>query len=162
MSREYAVAPITPDQVDRAYVLVRLSEPHMTIEEWREVCGPGNHAFQDGGAPWQVAQVLVAKGPRGYVHGLAIVGRMKFSDGGRMIEVPAFVAPSAVDPVGVSRALLDALVKVCREHSCDRLSVRVPPGEEDAYAALGRASAALGVGPRRLTIDLHAPAPGSA
>jgi GNAT superfamily N-acetyltransferase len=154
MCAEYTVAPITPAQVDRAYLLIRLAEPAMTIEEWRHLCRPGTPSFHDGGAPWRVGAVLVATGPRGYLHGLSVVGVARSSDGGP-IEVPAFLAPSAVDPVGVSQALLQALVRLCRERGCNRLSVEIPAGDEAAYHAIGQAGATLGVELDRLAVELH-------
>ncbi len=157
MNENYTVAPIAPNQIDQAFVLARLAVPAMTIDRWRETCRPGASSFQDGAAPWQVSRVLVAVGPRGYLHGLSLVGRMRSADGARAIEVPAFLAPSAVDAEGVCTALLRALIALCREHGCDGLTVQVPSADIGAYAALCRAAEALSMDLGMLTLGLRPP-----
>ncbi len=154
---DYTVAPIAPGQVDQAYVLIRLADPAMTLEEWRETCGAGGHSFSDGAGSWPVSQVLVAVGPRGYLHGLSLIGRMRYADGARTIEVEALLAPSALDAQGVCGALLHALAVLCREHGCERLTVGMPPSDVCAYAALCRAAEAQKVDFDRLAIQLRPP-----
>lgn len=155
MCADYTVSPIAEAQVERAFLLVRLAEPAMTIESWRSLCRPGRRVYQDGGAPWPVFAVLAATGPRGYVQGLAVVGMAQPMDHGTRIEVPAFLAVTAVDPDGVARALLRAVVEMCRDGNGEKLRFVVPGIDPATLGALDRAIGAIGREFPGLAIELE-------
>ncbi len=156
MSAAYTVAPIDEAQVGMAYLLVRLSVPDMEMEDWRRVCSPGAHTFVDG-AVWDVRAVLVATGPRGYVHGLAVIGAARDLDRGTRVELPAFLALSAVDPEGVAAAMLHALVDRYGDGGGGTLRLLVSRIDAATAAVMDRAVAALAAELPRPEVVLELP-----
>ena len=149
MDTRYTVRAISTAEIDQAYVLARLADPDIGLEEWREFCVMPSGAGLSSAA--SLRRVLIAQGPRGYVHGVCV---LEFPGGAGAVNIPTFVVGSAADPDGVAVALLRALVALCRETDCRRLRIWLPRGDQGAAATFGAASQAVAQDLKHLELEL--------
>jgi hypothetical protein len=104
MNRIYAIGRIKPHQIEQAYLLVQPVAESLDLATWRTFCHDAlGRQLEPLG---RQEDVIVATDPLGYVRGLCIVRLVKHPAYGRMLDVPIFVAASAVDDAGVSAELL--------------------------------------------------------
>jgi hypothetical protein len=110
----YAVQPISPDLVDRAFPIVSASFPTLTLGDWRRFCGALVRPSGDG--EWE--QVVLALNTRGYIKGLGIFAVRDHWFHGRLLDVPVFVPASAADAEKVAVDLLNFFRRVRAERNC--------------------------------------------
>ena len=152
MNTRYTVRAISAAEIDQAYVLVRLVDPYIGIEEWRDFCRDPCGAGRPSAAFSR--RVLIAQGPRGYVHGVCVLEVAGTDGAAEAVNIPTFVVGSAADPDGVAVALLRALVALCRETDCRRLRIWLPRGDQGAAATFGAASQAVAQDLKHLELEL--------
>lgn len=133
MDAVYTVGPITAENIDKAFALVRLALPELMLDGWRRVCAA---ALRAGDLCSTGSRILVATDPRGYVRGLCNLAIPDRHAPQPSLDVPVLLVGSALDAAGVAGDLADALIGLCRKHRCARLAVVLPEGETTLAALL--------------------------
>lgn len=117
MSTSYVIESVGSKTIDRAYPLVKLVGPTLTLHEWREFC-QDHAAPRIHEAPGDKEEIVVALNKQGYVKGLCIYTVRDHGTYGRLLDVPFFVAASAADAEGVVAELLAFLHAECNQSVC--------------------------------------------
>ena len=129
MSPSCYVEPIGPETIDRAYPLARAVLPALSKHEWWQFCR--SHDLAEG-RPRTVGEreeVVVARNVKGYVKGLCIYATRDHATYGHLIDVPLFIASSAVDGEGVTGELINFLRSKCDQSVCSGIRFWAIDGE---------------------------------
>jgi hypothetical protein len=118
MSTSYVIESVGSKTIDRAYPLVKLVGPALTLHEWREFCQNRAPPRIRNEAPSDREEIVVALNMQGYVKGLCIYAVRDHGTYGRLLDVPFFVAASAADAEGVAAELLAFLHVQCNHSVC--------------------------------------------
>jgi hypothetical protein len=118
MSKNYFVAPITPETIDRAYPLMRTAAPELSLEEWRRHCRRLSISIAGGDYLSAREEAALAINSQGYVKGLCFYSIHDHWFYGRLLDVPIFVVASAADAEAVGAALLKFLQGICDKSVC--------------------------------------------
>lgn len=118
MSTSYVIESIGPKTIDRAYPLVRVVGPALTVHEWRELCQSVASPRIRNESRDDREEIVVALNMRGYVKGLCIYAIRDHWTYGRLLDVPFFVAASAADAEGVAAELLTFVHAECNHSVC--------------------------------------------
>lgn len=111
----YAIEPIGPGTIDKAYPLAKVMAPNLLQFEWRQFCQSlSNDWFDTEGKE----RVVVALNAKTYVKGLCVYSIRSHTTYGRVLDVPFFVTASAADGEGVAWALVDYLRVKCNDSVC--------------------------------------------
>jgi len=129
MRSAYSVEPITCHRVDKAFALAKLARPSLTVEVWRRFCRSAIVAASQNDG--RSASVLVAVNSSEYVQALC-VHRTEDVEGTQVLSVRCFIVASTLDPSGVQRELVRALIDTCRKQN--RREMRIERGCLDAGA----------------------------
>ena len=78
-------------------------------------------------------EVVVARNVKGYVKGLCIYATRDHATYGRLIDVPLFIASSAVDGEGVTGELINFLRSKCDQSVCSGIRFWAIDGETWAH-----------------------------
>ena len=129
MSPSYFVEPIGPETIDRAYPLARAVLPALSKHEWWQFCRSPD--FAEGRPPivGEREEVVVARNVKGYVKGLCIYATRDHPTYGHLIDVPLFIASSAVDGEGVTGELINFLRSKCDQSVCSGIRFWAIDGE---------------------------------
>jgi|GEM_PF-1458603 len=113
----YEIGHIAPDQIDRAYALLRLAHPAVQPAAWRRYAldvldrpaGQARHR-----------QIIVAANSLGYIQGLSVAFIAELASG-KALDVPVLIVVSAADEHGVRRELLAHLAARAAGLGCSQL-----------------------------------------
>lgn len=124
----YIVRPLDAKQVAQAFPLVRVLDPHLTLDSWSSYALPFIEASQN----LDKQDIITVQSRQGYIHGLAACRLKPELHGSRVLEVENFVC---LDLTGGRRAistLLRATESYARNWNCSyiRLSLLEPRLEE--------------------------------
>jgi len=115
MPAAYTIAPISAEQIDVTYPLIRNVEQSLEQADWREICeGIIQRRVNLAGAN----HIAIATSPTGYVRGICLFRVKNHQRYGLLLDVPIFVAVSAGDVAGVSEAMLDHLRTLAHNQKC--------------------------------------------
>ncbi len=106
MPSTYRVSPISPAQIDRAYLLVQPVAQSLDLPGWRTFCHGIVNRQHD---PSQREHIIVATNPRDYIQGLCLMRLAEHPSYGRLLDVPIFVITSVADEPGVAADMLKYL-----------------------------------------------------
>lgn len=131
MPPAYHVAQIRPDQFDRAYVLIQALAPALDLEAWRRACRESlsHHRSDHQSLVPGSDRVIVAANALGHIHGLCIATPLT-QGGKRLLDVPIFVALSAMDEFGVAGEMMNYLKSMAATEACEM--VRIWPLESES------------------------------
>ncbi len=115
MRNAYAIEPIGPRTIDKAYPLAKVIAPDLLQLEWRQFCQSSSEARFD--AP-EAERIVVALNAKAYVKGLCLYVIRDHTTYGRVLDVPFLVTASAADGEGVAAALVEFLRAKCDERIC--------------------------------------------
>lgn len=118
MAIGYSVGPIKRHQVDKAYRLIDAADCHFDLQAWREFC-----AATVAREHPNIAEIVTAENPLGYIAGVCIMHPVPNETYGRMLDVPVFIVTSAGDTRGVVNSLLAYFMVIARENSCGFIRV---------------------------------------
>jgi len=141
MTSAYTIAQLPADKADQAFPLIRMAERGLELDDWRRT--RRSASYNDDGAP-AARGVLVAVGPRGYVHGLCISALARDPGGERTMDVSHFIVGSILDPEGVADALVLGLVERARGKDCARLRISMAAADIPTLLVLGKACESAG------------------
>lgn len=114
----YEIGRIEPEQIDRAYALVRVAQPAVQLGAWRRYV-----ADLDGASDWALQrEVLVACNALGYIQGLCVSSIVQLAND-RVLDVPIFIVVSAADERGVRTELLNNLESRAAGLGCSQLRI---------------------------------------
>lgn len=114
----YEIGRIEPEQIDRAYALVRVAQPAVQLGAWRRYV-----ADLDETSDWALhREVLVACNALGYIQGLCISSIVQLAND-RVLDVPIFIVVSAADERGVRAELLNNLESRAAGLGCSQLRI---------------------------------------
>ncbi len=99
MHREYLVGELQRESRLAAYALVRSIAPTFAEADW--------HALSDGSRPWRMISV---RDVAGRVRGLAVYSLRMHPRAGLLLDVPIFIALSAVGHQEIARSLFTCLI----------------------------------------------------
>lgn len=122
------VHPMTPDEIDGAYVLARLGYRDLALETWRGI------AHQAAG------QVLIADDGAGRPAGLLIYAISPTLAGKPDLRVERLVAFGLLDARCVADALVREVMTIAERTDCASFSLATPLDAPEAAAALVLAS----------------------
>jgi hypothetical protein len=129
MSPSYFVEPIGPETIDRAYPLARAVLPALSKHEWWQFCRSPELAEGRPRTVGEREEVVVARNVKGYVKGLCIYATRDHATYGHLIDVPLFIASSAVDGEGVTGELINFLRSKCDQSVCSGIRFWAIDGE---------------------------------
>lgn len=112
----YAIEPIGPRTIDRAYPLAQAVIPALSQHEWRQCSRANRLSSFDPKA--ESEEIVVAQNADGYLKGLCVYAIRDHASYGRVVDVPLFVTASAADGEGVTAELLDFLRTICDRFVC--------------------------------------------
>jgi hypothetical protein len=111
----YAIEPIGPGTIEKAYPLAKVMAPDLLQLEWRQLCQSPANARVD---TEETERIVVAVNAKTYVKGLCVYAIRNHATYGRVLDVPFVVTASAADGEGVASALVDYLRGRCNESVC--------------------------------------------
>lgn len=110
-----AIAPLQPEQIERAYPLVHDAEPGIDAGGWRTFC---DNVLRRRPDPAELNDIVAATDAAGGVQALCLVADRKSAREERLLDVWCFfVAPDADEPAA-SCAMIDYLAGLGRARSC--------------------------------------------
>lgn len=114
------IAPLTPDQIDEAYVLARLAYRDLTLEDWRRraTATLGSH----------VQGMLAARNPAGRLRGLMLYSIGPSIAAGPVLNIERLIAFGVLDPAPIADALTRHVLDIAEASGCDGFSLAAPLG----------------------------------
>ena len=115
----FAVAPLRPHEIARAFPLVQLLMPSIDLRRWKRfACRFLRSASGRRG-------ILSVRDHRGHIRGLAIF-RRQFDISGPVLLADPVLFVDLLDSSEVGLALIEALEAKAREVGCDEVWVSIP------------------------------------
>ncbi len=120
----YIVRPLDAKQVAQAFPLVRILDPHLTLDSWLSYA----QAFIEPSRNFGRRDIITVQSRQGYIHGLAACRLKPVLHGGRVLEVENFVCLDLTGGQRATSTLLRATESCARNWNCSyiRLSLLEP------------------------------------
>jgi hypothetical protein len=131
-----AVQHLAADDIDDAYVLVRLGYADLSRDEWRIV------ARQRVEADASTGGILIARDGSGRPRGLLLYAIAPKFAGRPSLQIDRLISFDLLDPRAVADALIAEVLRVAELQDCDSLSLVRPLDAPPHTAALVLASGA--------------------
>jgi hypothetical protein len=114
---KYAVGRLEAEEVDEAYVLVRLGYPDLTLEDWRRIaCVQIAREPSSGG-------VLAARDRTGALRGLLLYELAPGIANGPVFQIERLIGFDLMNPRAVADALTAEALRLAGEQGCGGLSL---------------------------------------
>ncbi len=110
------------EETDEAYVLARLCDAGLTLEDWRARVVARNASPAKGG-------VLLARDLEARPCGLVVYALADQPDGRRSVQVETLIGFDVFDPQLVASALIMEVVRLARAVGCETLCLIRPLGQ---------------------------------
>lgn len=128
----YIVRPLDAKQVAQAFPLVRILDPHLTLDGWSSYALP----FIERPRELDKRDIITVQSRQGYIHGLAACLLRPVLHGSRILEVENFVCLDLTGGRRAASTLLRATESCARNWNCSyiRLSLfepRLDEGQQD-------------------------------
>ena len=106
----YAVGPLDPQAVERAFTLVRPATTHLDLHRWRAFCARRDPAGRG-------LRLVAARDRSRTVRGVCAARGLMHLSLGPILSCPLLVVASPIDPLGVTEALVAALLAAARRQA---------------------------------------------
>lgn len=121
MARTYHVRSLEEGEFARAYPLIRVLDPELSLNAWL-----GFARLFTVSSDAAARGIIAAQDDRGYIYGLCCYTALPHLCHKISLIVEPFVALHVVDPLGPSVALLEALEPIARRLDCAAIELVLP------------------------------------
>ena len=118
MRTSYFVQPISSQTMEMAFPLANAAIPILSKYEWMQLCHCSSVPEGGCAARREREEIVTARNTQGYVKGICVYAIRDHRTYGRIVDVPLFIALSAVDGEGVVEELIDFLMGKCDVSIC--------------------------------------------
>ncbi len=123
------IAPLTPDQIDDAYVLARLGYRDLTLEDWRQKAALALASeVMDCQIQNVIQGMIAACNPAGRLRGLLLYTIAARIAAGPVLNIERLIAFGVLDPAPIAEALTRHVLDIAKDAGCDGFSLTAPLG----------------------------------
>jgi hypothetical protein len=134
MTRSFATATLTSDDVALAFPLVHAAAPDITLERWQSFAKP----LVDVLVP-QPAGAIGLRNEAGYFCGLLTYRTDRDLRYGTVLTIDLFTALDVINDAEATNALLQAAEEKARQLNCAATLIRIDPAQKSLAKRIARA-----------------------